>query len=614
MKLVPNIRLKGRTIGQKFTLMGALLGLTFLIVASVFFYTTLVSDNASVRTSEAMTIRNQISLVKQTLESARVNVGRFFAAPNAKDRDERIAKMKKIDGLLNELIEEAHTAEEKALTTGPRDQLRFNQAKVEEAFKEQELLGYTHEEGLQGELRTAAHGIEDALKKANSAELTASLLTMRRHEKDFLLRRDAKYIKQHQEEWSDFRRLLDRTKISGGAKANIEKLGRDYSEKFVAMAEGYLKLSEHIAEFQAGFATVDPQLDQMEQTEIDQVAQLANELERSGIVTKTVFYGMLVGTGALMAFLMFLIVRNITRPVSTLQDTIHEFASGKLDVRSGIMTGDELQELSEAFDKMIEERGRFMQTEEMNEMLNNSVIGILRSVSRLGKGDLTTKAPVNEDITGALADSINQMADGISTTLAQVDRASGQVRQASSHARDITGKGKETVLGTAKGMNDIRGTIQETAKRIKRLGERSQEIGGIIKLIDDIAERTNVLALNANMQAAQAGEAGRGFMVVADEVQRLAESSKEATEQISKLVSGIQVETGDTIATMDKTIAEVVKGGELAEQAASQMALVEQTVAQLDALGAELASAVGAFVLPESVRQAAVAEPLKKAV
>ncbi len=159
------------------------------------------------------------------------------------------------------------------------------------------------------------------------------------------------------------------------------------------------------------------------------------------------------------------------------------------------------------------------------------------------------------------------------------------------------------MVETSRGMNDIRGTIQETGKRIKRLGERSQEITGIVKLIDDISERTSVLALNANMQAAMAGEAGRGFRVVADEVQRLAERSKEATNQVSKLVDAIQSETNDTMSTMDHAIGEVVKGGELADRAAEQ-------VTHLDELGELLLQSIQAFTLPEDLlKEAGAGEP-----
>jgi methyl-accepting chemotaxis protein len=130
-------------------------------------------------------------------------------------------------------------------------------------------------------------------------------------------------------------------------------------------------------------------------------------------------------------------------------------------------------------------------------------------------------------------------------------------------------------------MNDIRETIAETEKRIKRLGERSQEINGVVEIINNIAERTHVLALNASMQAAAAGDAGRGFAVVADEVQRLAESSRQSTSEIAGLVGNIQAETAETMATMNKTIAQVVEGTELAQAAGGQMESTQKTTAEL---------------------------------
>ena len=139
----------------------------------------------------------------------------------------------------------------------------------------------------------------------------------------------------------------------------------------------------------------------------------------------------------------------------------------------------------------------------------------------------------------------------------------------------------QTVNGTVSGMGEIRDAIQETGKRLKRLGERSQEINAIVEIINSIAERTHVLALNASMQAAAAGEAGRGFAVVADEVQRLSESSREATAQIGGLVKSIQVDTNDTIVTMDRTINQVVEGSRLAETAGQRMMESQQSTDRL---------------------------------
>jgi methyl-accepting chemotaxis protein len=144
-----------------------------------------------------------------------------------------------------------------------------------------------------------------------------------------------------------------------------------------------------------------------------------------------------------------------------------------------------------------------------------------------------------------------------------------------------TDKAQATVLGTIPGITTIRDTIRETEKRIKRLGERSQEIGGVVSLINDIAERTHILAINAAMHAASAGEAGRGFAVVAGEVQKLAENSREATSKISALVNNIQVETADTVITMNNAISQVVKGTELARQAGDEMSETRDTTADL---------------------------------
>jgi twitching motility protein PilJ len=149
---------------------------------------------------------------------------------------------------------------------------------------------------------------------------------------------------------------------------------------------------------------------------------------------------------------------------------------------------------------------------------------------------------------------------------------------------EIARNGGEAVQRTMKGMDTIREHIQETSKRIKRLGESSQEIGDIVELINDIAEQTNILALNASIQAAMAGEAGRGFAVVADEVQRLAERSANATRQIDVLVKTIQADTNEAVISMEKSTAGVVKGAQLAEDAGSSLEEIESISEQLAGL------------------------------
>lgn len=261
---------------------------------------------------------------------------------------------------------------------------------------------------------------------------------------------------------------------------------------------------------------------------------------------------------------------------------------------------------------------------EENARNQEAIIRLLDEIDSLADGDLTVKATVTEDFTGAIADSFNLTIDqlrgvvgAINEAVDQVSKSAEETQQTSSalaeasrqQAQEITGasaainemavsieqvsanasessqvaeksveiakKGGEVVRNTIRGMDTIREQIQETSKRIKRLGESSQEIGNIVSLINDIADQTNILALNAAIQASAAGEAGRGFAVVADEVQRLAERSSNATKQIEALVKTIQTDTNEAVISMEDTTSEVVRGARLAQDAGVALEEIE---------------------------------------
>ncbi len=259
-----------------------------------------------------------------------------------------------------------------------------------------------------------------------------------------------------------------------------------------------------------------------------------------------------------------------------------------------------------------------------------AILTLLDEMGNLADGDLTVEATVTEDKTGAIADSINYAVEalrGLVTTINrtaekvsnsaqesrsialrlaqassvqsdQINQTSGAIQsltqqidevaknagesaEVASRSVEVAGRGAQTVRDTIQGMDGIREQIQETSKRIKRLGESSQEIGEIVELIDDIADQTNILALNAAMQAAMAGEAGRGFAVVADEVQRLAERSRNATKQIEVLVRTIQADTNEAVSSMEASTAGVVEGANLAENAGDALREIENVSAYI---------------------------------
>ncbi|WP_458763158.1 methyl-accepting chemotaxis protein [Cupriavidus basilensis] len=277
-----------------------------------------------------------------------------------------------------------------------------------------------------------------------------------------------------------------------------------------------------------------------------------------------------------------------------------------------------------------EAEARRLDEKRNNDATQKAILQLMNELQDIADGDLTKQATVTEDITGAIADSVNYTVEELRELVGRVQQTAGEVTQASGQVQDTstelvaaseeqsrqirqTGEsvvemadritqvsrgaaesanvaraslaaaeqGQHAVQNAIVGMNDIREQIQDTSKRIKRLGESSQEIGEIVELISDITEQTNVLALNAAIQAASAGEAGRGFSVVAEEVQRLAERSGEATKQIGALIRTIQTDTQDAVHAMERSTQGVVEGAKLSDNAGAALVEIGRVSRQL---------------------------------
>jgi twitching motility protein PilJ len=298
-------------------------------------------------------------------------------------------------------------------------------------------------------------------------------------------------------------------------------------------------------------------------------------------------------------------------------------------------------------------RVRATDSEQENKRNQEAILRLLNEMGNLADGDLTVTASVTEDVTGAIADSINFTIEELRTLVRGINSATDQVTKATQETQSISNrlfeasqrqnkeiqqasasvlqmaqsinqvaqtattsakvaqqslaaaeKGGRVVKSQIDGMNEIRGQIQDTSKRIKRLGESSMEIGEIVELISDITEQTNVLALNAAIQAASAGEAGRGFTVVAEEVQRLAERSGEATKQIEAIVKTIQADTQDAVAAMEKSTVGVVEGTKLSDAAG-------QALSEIQKVSRELAELIAKITTQTQMQSASVTDVTK---
>ena len=286
------------------------------------------------------------------------------------------------------------------------------------------------------------------------------------------------------------------------------------------------------------------------------------------------------------------------------------------------------------------DKQRVARLQEEYDRNQNAILRLLDEIADLADGDLRSYATVSEDFTGAIADSINFAIDQLRDLVSRINETSQEVAQYTANTQHITNQlaeasehqaqeiagassainemaisidevssnasesaqvaersvqiasnGADVVQRSIQGMDIIREQIQETSKRIKRLGESSQEIGNIVALINDIADQTNILALNAAIQASMAGEAGRGFAVVADEVQRLAERSASATKQIETLVKTIQTDTNEAVISMEQTTSEVVKGANLTKDAGVALGEIQTVSSNLAKLIANISDA-----------------------
>jgi methyl-accepting chemotaxis protein len=367
---------------------------------------------------------------------------------------------------------------------------------------------------------------------------------------------------------------------------------------------------------------------------------------------------LMLGLFAGLTFVVgYFTIRSVTRQITSITDLLTQIGIGNFAARAEVLSRDELGRVAQSLNAMLDNTLRLIQSEQERDAIQASIKKLLDEVSGVATGDLSVEAEVGTDFTGAIADSFNFMISQLREIVANVQEATHQVTSSAStiqqsteqlsrgseaqvaqivetsHAIDEIAKsiqmvaastqqsasvasdartsarrGTEMVHNTIGAMDRIRNQVQETSKRIKRLGESSQEIGEITQLIGDIADRTSILALNASIQAAMAGEAGQGFAVVAEEVERLAERANNATKQIETLVKTIQTDTNEAVSAMEESTREVVEGSKLAQQAGQTLNEIDNVSNRLAELIQTISSATkdqarGADALTKSMNE-----------
>jgi len=330
----------------------------------------------------------------------------------------------------------------------------------------------------------------------------------------------------------------------------------------------------------------------------------------------------------------------ILSPVSELAEFSERLAAGDAKARADVTSSDEFGYIAENLNRAVAKVSKASSNQEASESLQRSITDLLAVINQVARGDLTLRGKVTNDALGNVADSVNYMLDNFTKVLERVRKAAMEVTacsnnilvaadqmqagatqqdqeitntssaveeltvsmkqvsnnaeasaEAARRALDAAEQGNRAVRDTLDGMQRIRASVQATAKKIKSLGDRSLEISEIINVINDITEQTNLLALNAAIEAARAGEAGRGFAVVADEVRKLAEHSRSATKDIAALIKAIQAETNEAVVVMEDGTKEVEAGATLADQAGRALDAISSVVRQSAELVQEISLA-----------------------
>jgi twitching motility protein PilJ len=483
------------------------------------------------------------------------------------------------------------------------------------------------DDGLAMRLRTAGDALEELF--TNQGFNVRDIKVIRGLESTYLAG-DASAAEELEAALQQMKDQLDRALTKGPVKDMID-------EKYSAYAGALQALQINDGTIRQTRSTYESVLEQMQPVllNFENSARLKSDAARREMAaqsrtTKIIILSITVCAVLLALFFAARLSRAVVRQIHHIMDLLEKISIGDYRARTPVTSNDELGMMAGSLNEMLDNIVMLIQTREDRDRMQAAVMKLLDDVSGFAEGDLTKQAEVTEDFTGAIADAFNMTiaqlreiirrvqdstnvvsssahqiyktaeqiahgnesgAMGVSTITAAIDEMAASIQavsENSAQSADVAEKslesarqGTRAVRATIEGMTRIRERVQETSKRIKRLGESSQEIGEIVQVINDLADRTSILALNASIQAAMAGEQGRGFAVVAEEVERLAQRSARATEQIASLVSAIQGETNETVVAMEETTREVVAGSRLSQDAGQALTRIEQISQQL---------------------------------
>lgn len=461
--------------------------------------------------------------------------------------------------------------------------------------EEQKHIGLNPKDGLYGSLREAVHNAEDSIKSLDDKLLLADMLILRRREKDFMLRSDMKYVEKFGADIIKFQQHLEASSHPSETKEKIQAFMDTYQKDFMVLVDGYQKKGLSSKEGLHGelrntvhqTETLLTQLQQETNIEVDQFTTTMTQV--SILISASLI--------AIITLMIFITRASITRPISELSKLMQEACANKdMTLRARVVNQDEIGQMAGTFNQMM-----IVFHEIMQKVLNSSN-QLSAAAEQLSAITSMTSQGVMRQMTESdqVATAMNEM----SATVQEVAKHANNAAEASRIANDESQQSREAVTSNSQSIKQLASSVEQTANVINELGKESENIGSVLGVIKDIAEQTNLLALNAAIEAARAGEQGRGFAVVADEVRNLAQRSQTSTEEIAIIVQRLQQTASNAVESMTSGQQQALDSVDKAETVGHSLETITTAIGSITEMNTQIATA--------AEQQTAVAEEINR--
>ncbi|MCJ8274648.1 MAG: methyl-accepting chemotaxis protein [Psychrosphaera sp.] len=447
----------------------------------------------------------------------------------------------------------------------------------------QKQVGLHPKDGLYGTLRDAVHAIEAGIKSQNEYRMLANILQLRRREKDFMLRFDTKYVDKFKADLAILDKSLTQSSIDSSVKQQISASLDDYQQKFLALVDGMSKIgltpkTGLLGELREAISDAEGLLNTM-------VTNTETHVEESIDVIKFMALFVSLGVGAVVCLINFVSSRSILRPIKNVSAKIGQIRSrNDLTLRADEQGNDELSTMAGYFNSLMED------FQQLVAEVNSALSTLDHAASNLSQNASDTQQQMGHQLveTDMVATAVTEMGATIDEIAKNTERAASMSNETNANAKD----GYQEVMETTNSINDLSTQLGEAGSEVQALEQDVKNIGSVMDVIRGIAEQTNLLALNAAIEAARAGEQGRGFAVVADEVRNLAMRTQESTQEIEQIIQTLQSRTNNVVELMQQCRTKGDTSVHQAQKAGDLLMRITEDVTAISDMSIQIASAI----------------------